>query len=207
MSLVPVIQPPIMKLMTTKKERMVHMEYAPKAVSNTTLIIFPLVVTLIVSLIAPQAAPLIAALMLGNFLKVCGVVDRLSKTAQNEIINIATLFLGLTIGATMTADKFLNPITLAVLALGLLAFVLDTVAGLLFGKLMYVFSGHKINPLIGACGISAFPMSGRLSAKMALEDDPDNFIIMHAMGSNTAGQLASVIAGGLLLTLVNLAGK
>jgi len=135
-------------------------------------------------------------------------VDRLSKTAQNEIINIATLFLGLTIGATMTADKFLNPITLAVLALGLLAFVLDTVAGLLsLVKLMYVFSGHKINPLIGACGISAFPMSGRLSAKMALEDDPDNFIIMHAMGSNTAGQLASVIAGGLLLTLVNLAGK
>lgn len=161
----------------------------------------------VLCLIAPQAAPLIAALMLGNFLKVCGVVDRLSKSAQNEIINIATLFLGLTIGATMTSEKFLNPITLAILALGLLAFILDTIAGLLFGKLMYVLSGHKINPLIGACGISAFPMSGRLSAKMALDEDPDNFIIMHAMGSNTAGQLASVIAGGLLLTLVNLIGK
>lgn len=207
MSLVPVIQPPIMKWMTTKKERMVRMEYAPKGVSNTALIVFPIAVTIVVSLIAPQAAPLIAALMLGNFLKVCGVVDRLSKSAQNEIINIATLFLGLTIGATMTSEKFLNPITLAILALGLLAFILDTVAGLAFGKLMYVFSGHKINPLIGACGISAFPMSGRLSAKMALDDDPDNFIIMHAMGSNTAGQLASVIAGGLLLTLVYTIGK
>ncbi len=203
MSLVPVIQPPIMKLLTTKKERLTRMDYAPRPVSNTALIIFPLLVTLIISLIAPEAAPLIAALMLGNFLKVCGVVDRLSKSAQNEIINVCTLFLGLTIGATMTAEKFLNPITLAVLVLGLLAFILDTVFGLLFGKLMYLISGKKINPLIGACGISAFPMSGRLSAKMALDEDPDNYIIMHAMGSNTAGQLASVIAGGLLLTLVS----
>ena len=206
MSLVPVIQPPIMKLLTTKKERQTRMDYAPKPVSNTALIIFPLLVTLIISLIAPEAAPLIAALMLGNFLKVCGVVDRLSKSAQNEIINVCTLFLGLTIGATMTAEKFLNPITLAILVLGLLAFVLDTIFGLLFGKLMYIVSGKKINPLIGACGISAFPMSGRLSAKMALDEDPDNFIIMHAMGSNTAGQLASVIAGGLLLTLVSKIG-
>lgn len=207
MSLVPVIQVPIMKLMTTRKERLVRMDYSPKPVSKNTQIVFPIVVTLLVSLIAPEAAPLIAALMLGNFLKVCGVVDRLSRSAQNEIINITTLFLGLTIGATMTAEKFLNPITLAVLALGLLAFILDTVAGLAFGKLMYVLSGHKINPLIGACGISAFPMSGRLSAKVALDEDPDNFIIMHAMGSNTAGQLASVIAGGLLLTLVYTIGK
>lgn len=207
MSLVPVIQPPIMKLLTTKKERLTRMDYAPRPVSNTALIIFPLLVTLIISLIAPEAAPLIAALMLGNFLKVCGVVDRLSKSAQNEIINVCTLFLGLTIGATMTAEKFLNPITLAILVLGLLAFILDTVFGLLFGKLMYLISGKKINPLIGACGISAFPMSGRLSAKMALDEDPDNYIIMHAMGSNTAGQLASVIAGGLLLTLVSKIGN
>jgi sodium ion-translocating decarboxylase beta subunit len=204
MSLVPVIQPPLMRLMTTRKERLVRMEYAPRPVSNTAIILFPIIVTVIVSIIAPQAAPLIAALMLGNFLKVCGVVDRLSKSAQNEIVNISTLFLGLTIGATMTGEKFLNLITLAILVLGLLAFILDTMAGLLFGKLMYLFSGKKINPLIGACGISAFPMSGRLSAKMALDEDPDNFIIMHAMGSNTAGQLASVIAGGLLLTLVNI---
>ncbi len=204
MSLVPIIQPPIMKLLTTRKERLVRMEYAPRPVSNTALILFPLIVTVIVSIIAPQAAPLIAALMLGNFLKVCGVVDRLNKSAQNEIINIATLFLGLTIGATMRGNEFLNLVTLAILVLGLLAFILDTVAGLLFGKLMYLFSGKKINPLIGACGISAFPMSGRIAAKVALDEDPDNYIIMHAMGSNTAGQLASVIAGGLLLTLVNM---
>ncbi len=204
MSLVPIIQPPIMKLLTTKKERRVRMEYAPHPVSKTAIILFPLIVTVIISIIAPQAAPLIAALMLGNFLKVCGVVDRLSKSAETEIVNISTLFLGLTIGATMTGDKFLNLITLAILALGLLAFILDTVAGLLFGKLMYLVSGRKINPLIGACGISAFPMSGRLAAKVALDEDPDNYIIMHAMGSNTAGQLASVIAGGLLLTLVTM---
>ncbi len=204
MSLVPVIQPPIMKLMTTRKERLVRMEYSPKPVSKKALVIFPIAVTLIVSVIAPQAAPLIAALMLGNLLKVVGVVDRLSKSAQNEIINISTLFLGLTIGATMTADRFLDWTTLAVLGLGLLAFIFDTIAGLSFGKLMYLITRGKVNPLIGACGISAFPMSGRLSAKMALDEDPDNFIIMHAMGSNTAGQLASVIAGGLLLTLVTL---
>jgi Na+-transporting methylmalonyl-CoA/oxaloacetate decarboxylase beta subunit len=135
-------------------------------------------------------------------LKECGAVDRLNKAAQNEIINVSTLFLGLTIGATMVAYKFLNVTTLTILALGLLAFVLDTVAGTLFGKLMCVVSGHKINPLIGACGISAFPMAARISAKMALEEDFDNFILMHAMGSNTAGQIGSVLAGGLLLTLV-----
>jgi oxaloacetate decarboxylase beta subunit len=140
--------------------------------------------------------------MLGNLLRESGVVDRLSKAAQNEIINIATLFLGLAIGSTMTAQNFLSLSTLAVLALGLLAFVLDTVAGLLFGKLMYVVTGGKINPLIGACGISAFPMAGRLSAKMAQEEDFSNFILMHAMGANTAGQLGSVVAGGLLLALV-----
>jgi Na+-transporting methylmalonyl-CoA/oxaloacetate decarboxylase beta subunit len=140
--------------------------------------------------------------MLGNFLKESGVVERLNKSAQNEIINVATLFLGLTIGATMTAQNFLRLDTLLIMGLGLLAFIMDTVAGLLFGKLMSFLSGGKINPLIGACGISAFPMAGRLSAKMAQDEDFENFILMHAIGSNTAGQLASVIAGGLLLTLV-----
>ena len=202
MSLIPIIQPPIMKLMTTRKERLVRMEYAARPVSKKLVIAFPIIVTVAVSLVAPSAAPLIATLMLGNLLRECGVVERLSKAAQNEIINIATLFLGLAIGSTMTAQNFLNLQTLAILGLGLLAFVLDTVAGLLFGKFMYVITHGKINPLIGACGISAFPMAGRLSAKMAQDEDFDNFILMHAMGSNTAGQLGSVIAGGLLLALV-----
>ncbi len=202
MSLIPIIQPPIMKLMTSKKERMIRMDYSPRPVSRTALVLFPILITVFISLIAPDAAPLIAALMLGNLLRESLVVDRLSKAAQNEIINIATLFLGLAIGSTMTAAAFLNWATLKILVLGLLAFVLDTVAGLLFGKLMAWVSGNKINPLIGACGISAFPMAGRLSAKMAQDEDFDNFILMHAMGSNTAGQLGSVIAGGLLLALV-----
>jgi sodium ion-translocating decarboxylase beta subunit len=202
MSLIPIIQPPIMRALTTKKERLVRMEYTPFPVSKKVVIMFPIVVTIVISLIAPSAAPLIATLMLGNLLKECGAVDRLNKAAQNEIINVSTLFLGLTIGATMVAFKFLNVTTLTIMALGLLAFVLDTVAGTLFGKLMCVVSGHKINPLIGACGISAFPMAARISAKMALEEDFDNFILMHAMGSNTAGQIGSVLAGGLLLTLV-----
>ena len=203
MSLIPIIQPPIMRLMTTRKERMIRMEYSPRPVSRIAVVVFPIVVTIAVSLIAPSAAPLIATLMLGNLLKECGVVDRLDKAAQNEIINIATLFLGLAIGATMSGTNFINIKTLGVLVLGLLAFIIDTVAGLSFGKLWNLFSPHnKINPLIGACGISAFPMAGRISAKMALEEDYDNFILMHAMGSNTSGQLGSVIAGGLLLALV-----
>jgi carboxybiotin decarboxylase len=202
MSLVPIIQPPIMRLLTSKKERMIRMDYAPRKVSNKAVIAFPIIVTVIISLIAPDAAPLIATLMLGNLLKESGVVERLSKAAANEIINISTLFLGLAIGTTMTAQKFLTPQTLMILGLGLLAFILDTVAGLLFGKLMAFVTRGKVNPLIGACGISAFPMSGRLSAQMALKDDSSNFILMHAMGSNTAGQLGSVIAGGLLLALV-----
>jgi len=202
MSLIPIIQPPVMKLMTTRKERLIRMDYSPKPVSKKALIIFPIAVTIIISILAPTAAPLIAALMLGNLLKESGVVDRLNQSAQNEIINVSTLFLGLTIGGTMTADSFLNLATLKILGLGLLAFILDTIMGLLFGKLMALVTRGKINPLIGACGISAFPMAGRLSAKMAQDEDFENFILMHAMGSNTAGQLGSVIAGGLLLTLV-----
>ena len=209
MSLIPIIQPPIMRLMTTPRERGVHMEYAPRPVSNRAVIIFPIVVIVVISLIAPDAAPLIASLMLGNLLKEALVVDRLNKAAQNEIINVTTLFLGLAVGSTMTAANFLyNPAegmqwqTLLILGLGLLAFVIDTVAGLLFGKLMYIVSGRRVNPLIGACGISAFPMAGRIAARVAQEEDYSNFILMHAMGANTAGQLGSVVAGGLLLALV-----
>jgi len=210
MSLVPIIQPPLMRLLTTRRERQIRMEYAPRPVSPQAVIVFPVLVTVAISLVAPAAAPLIAALMLGNLLKESGVVPRLSNAAQNEIINVATLFLGLAIGATMTAEKFIyDPAsgfqvrTLLVMGLGLLAFGLDTVAGLLFGKLMAFFTGGKVNPLIGACGISAFPMAGRLAAQQALKDDPDNYLLMHAMGANTAGQLASVIAGGALLALVS----
>jgi oxaloacetate decarboxylase beta subunit len=203
MSLIPIIQPPLMKLLTTKKERLIRMEYAPKPISQKALLFFPVVLTLVVGLLVPEATPLISMLMLGNLLKASGVVDRLSKAAQNEIINIATLFLGLAIGATMGAASFLNLATIKILGLGLIAFVLDTVAGLLFGKLMAVLSGYKINPLIGASGISAFPMAGRLAAKVANDEDPNNFILMHAMGANTAGQLGSVIAGGILLAIVS----
>lgn len=203
MSLIPIIQPPLMKLLTTKKERMIRMEYTPKPISKSTLMLFPVLLTLVVGLLVPEATPLISMLMLGNLLKVSGVVDRLSNAAQNEIINIATLFLGLAIGATMEAASFLNLATIKILGLGLIAFVLDTVAGLLFGKLMTVLSGYKINPLIGASGISAFPMAGRLAAKVANDEDQDNFILMHAMGANTAGQLGSVIAGGILLAIVS----
>ena len=203
MSLIPIIQPPLMRLLTTKKERLIRMEYAPKPISKRTLIFFPVVLTIVVGLLVPEATPLISMLMLGNLLKMSGVVDRLSKAAENEIINIATLFLGLAIGSTMNAASFLNIATGKIMVLGLFAFVIDTIAGLLFGKLMCVISGGKINPLIGAAGISAFPMAGRIAAKMANDEDPNNFILMHAMGANTAGQLGSVIAGGILLSVVS----
>lgn len=203
MSLIPIIQPPIMRLLTTKKERLIHMDYAPRPITKPVLIAFPIVITLAVGLLVPDATALISMLMLGNLLKETGVVDRLSRSAQNEIINISTLFLGLTIGSTMRASSFLNWATIQILLLGLFAFILDTVAGLLFGKLMCFLSHGKINPLIGAAGISAFPMAGRLAAKMAADEDYSNFILMHAMGTNTAGQLGSVIAGGVLLTFVS----
>lgn len=202
MSLIPIIQPPIMKALTSKADRKIRMEYAPRPVSDRAVIVFPMLVTILISIISPEAAPLIAALMLGNLLKESRVVDRLDKAAQNEIINVSTLFLGLAVGGTMTGDRFLNVGVLFILILGLLAFILDTVAGVLFGQLMKIITRGKINPLIGACGISAFPMAGRIAAQIALEEDSDNFILMHAMGANTAGQLGSVIAGGVLLALV-----
>jgi oxaloacetate decarboxylase beta subunit len=202
MSLVPIIQPPIMKLMTTKAERRIRMEYTPRPVSQRARVLFPIVCTLVVGLLVPDATPLISMLMLGNLLRESKVVERLNKSAQNEIANIATLFLGVTIGSTMNADSFLNWQTISILILGLLAFALDTVAGLLFGKLMAFVTRGAINPLIGAAGISAFPMAGRLAARVAQDEDFENFILMHAMGANTAGQLGSVIAGGVLLAIM-----
>ena len=202
MSLVPIIQPPVMKLLTTREERLVRMPYSSKPVSATVKILFPLVITLLVSLIAPKASPLIAALMFGNLVRESGVVERLSDAAQNELANLTTLFLGLVIGGTMVGETFIQLETLMIMGLGLLAFVLDTVAGIMFGKLMYLLSGKKFNPLIGAAGISAFPMAARLVHQMALEEDSENFLLMHAMGANAAGQLGSVVAGGVVLALL-----
>jgi oxaloacetate decarboxylase beta subunit len=202
MSLVPIIQPPVMRLLTTEAERKVRMPYTQHEVSRPVRILFPIVVTIIVSLLAPVASPLIATLMLGNLMRESGAVERLSKAAQNEIANIATLFLGLTIGSTMYGPDFIKIDTLLILSVGLLAFVLDTAGGVLFGKLMYLLSGKKFNPLIGAAGISAFPMSARIVQRLGQEYDFENFLLMHAMGANAAGQLSSVVAGGVVLAVV-----
>jgi carboxybiotin decarboxylase len=201
MSLIPIIQPPLMRLITTPRERRIRMDYTPRPVSRRALVLFPILVTVVVGLLVPKAAPLIGALMFGNLLRESRVVERLSHAAQNELLNITTLLLGLTIGATMEGSAFLRWDTLGILALGLAAFVIDTAAGLTFGKALCALSRGRINPLIGAAGISAFPMAGRLAARMAREEDHQNFLLMHAMGANTAGQLASVIAGGILLAL------
>lgn len=203
MSLVPIIQPPVMRLLTTERERKVRMPYTQKPVSRTTRVLFPILVTIIISLLSPKASPLIATLMFGNLIRESGVVERLTKSAQNEIANVTTIFLGLTIGSTMAGDSFIQSETLLILGMGLLAFVLDTMGGVLFGKLMYLLSGKKFNPLIGAAGISAFPMSARIVQKLGQEYDLDNFLLMHAMGANTAGQLGSVVAGGVVLMLLS----
>jgi len=202
MSLVPIIQPPLMRLFTTKRERMVRMEYTPRPVARITVILFPLTLTILASIFLPEAAPLIATLMLGNLFRESGVVEGLTETAKNVITNTATIFLGLVIGSSMQAASFLSLGTLKVLGLGLVAFALNTVGGLLFGKLMCLLSGYRINPLVGAAAISAFPMSGRLAQKVAMEDDPQNFILMHALGANTAGQIASVLAAGILIQMI-----
>lgn len=203
MSLVPIIQPPIVKLLTTKHERRIHMAYREeKPISWTVKFLFPFMVVLFAGILAPISVPLIGALMFGNMLKVSGVCDSLSDTAQNELSNLVTLFLGITVGATMTAENILTLDVLKILALGAVAFIFDTVGGVLFAKVVNLFLKKKINPMIGACGISAFPMSGRVIAKMALKEDPTNYIIQHAMGVNVAGQVASVVAGGLVLALI-----
>lgn len=202
MSLVPIIQPPVMRLLTTEAERTVRMPYTKREVSRTVRVLFPISVTILISLLAPVASPLIATLMFGNLLRESGVVERLSHSAQNEIANVTTIFLGLVIGSTMTGASFLQVDTLLILAMGLLAFVLDTMGGVLFGKVLYLLSNRQFNPLIGAAGISAFPMSARIVQRLGQEYDFENFLLMHAMGANTAGQLGSVVAGGVVLALL-----
>jgi sodium ion-translocating decarboxylase beta subunit len=202
MSLVPILKPPVMRLLTTKTERRIVMPYTSRPVSKTTRVLFPIVVTLVSALLVPLSAPLISMLMFGNLLRESGVVDRLSEAAQNELTNVVTIFLGLTVGATMSAESFLNWETIVIFLIGLVAFVLDTAAGLLFAKLMNVLAGGTINPLIGAAGISAFPMSARVVQRFVQEEDFSNFVLMQAMGANTAGQIGSVMAGGVVLALL-----
>ncbi len=202
MALVPLIQPPIIKLCTTKKERQIKMEYTGKPVSKLTKILFPIIVTVIVACIAPDAAALIGFLMFGNLIRECGVMNSISDTAQNALANLITIFLGITIASQMRAESFLQPATLLIIGLGLVAFVFDTVGGVMVAKLINCFSKKKINPMIGAAGISAFPMSARVVHKMGLEEDNSNFLLMHTIGVNVSGQIASVIAGGLILSLV-----
>jgi len=204
MALVPIIQPPIIKALCSKEERAVKMPVFVGTISRRTKILFPIMTILLVGLICPKATPLIGCLMFGNLLRECGVVEGLSLTAQNELANIVTILLGITVGGMMAGTQFLRPETILVFILGMVAFSLDTVAGVLLGKLMCVLSGRKINPMIGACGISAFPMSSRVVQKLGLEANPYNHLLMHAAGANTAGQIASVVAGGVMLMLVPL---
>ena len=206
MSLVPIILPPVIKLLTTKEERAIRMPYSQRKISQRTRILFPIVVTVLVGTLVPFATPLIGMLMLGNLMKESGVVERLTKASANEIANTVTLFLGLAIGSTMVGADFLKPSTMFILVLGLLAFALDGCAGVLFAKVLNWLSGGKINPIIGAAGISAFPMAARVVQRVAQEEDFENFLLMHAMGANAAGQVASVVAGGVLLALMGAGG-
>jgi oxaloacetate decarboxylase beta subunit len=202
MALVPIIQPPIMRLLTTREERLIRMPIVEKDISQRMKILFPIVVILVVGLIAPKATALIGCLMLGNLLKESGVVPGLSNTAENAMVNIVTILLGITVGGMMIADQFLKSQTIIVFTMGIVAFALDTGAGVIFGKIVCYLSGKKVNPLIGAAGISAFPMSARVVQKVGLEEDPENHLLMHAAGANTAGQIASVVAGGAILALL-----
>jgi oxaloacetate decarboxylase beta subunit len=203
MSLVPVIQPPVILAITTKAERQIKMGYENVVpVSQTTKFLFPIMIVLIAGMVAPISVALIGSLMFGNLLKESGATENLSACAENELANLVTLLLGITIGGTMEAERFLNYQVLLIMVLGAVAFVFDTAGGVFFAKLLNLFSKEKINPMVGACGISAFPMSGRVIAKMALKEDPTNFIIQHAIGVNVAGQVASVVAGGLVLALI-----
>ena len=200
MALVPIIQPPIMRALTTKKERSVKMEQL-RSVSKTEKILFPIIVTIIVSLLLPSAAPLVGCLMLGNLFRESGVVSRLSNTAQNELMNIVVIFLGLTVGATANGELFLTFETLLIVGLGVVAFCMGTAGGVIFGKIMYVTSGGKVNPLIGSAGVSAVPMAARVSQKVGQEENPSNFLLMHAMGPNVAGVIGSAVAAGVLISI------
>ena len=204
MALVPLIQPPVIKALTTKKERLIRMPYSQKSVSKTTKILFPIIITAVTGIVSPRSVALIGFLMFGNLVRECGVLDSLSDTAQKVLANLITLFLGITIATKMQASMFLTRETLMIIALGLVAFIFDTAGGVVFAKLLNLFlpEGKKINPMIGAAGISAFPMSARVVHKMSLREDPQNFLLMHSIGVNVSGQIASVIAGGLILNLL-----
>ena len=202
MGLVPIVQPPVIELLTTKKERLIRMPYEQKEVSKLTRILFPIFVSIITGIVAPRAVALIGFLMFGNLIRECGVLNSLSETAQKVLANLITLLLGITIAARMQAEAFLNPQTLLILALGLIAFIFDTAGGVIFAKFLNLFLKKKINPMIGASGISAFPMSARVVHKMGLAEDKQNFLLMHSIGVNVSGQIASVIAGGLILNLI-----
>ena len=206
MALVPIIIPPVVRLLTTKKERCIHMESKSKSVSKTALIIFPIIVTAIAGIIAPASIPLIGFLMFGNLIRECGVLNSLSKSAQNELANLVTILLGISIASTMTADRFINLDTLKIIGLGLIAFIFDIFGGVAFAKLLNLFMplSKKINPMVGACGISAFPMAARVVHGMGQKEDPTNYLLMHAVSANVGGQIGSVVAGGLILALVPL---
>ncbi len=201
MALVPIIQPPIMRALTTRKERMVRMEQL-RPVSKLEKILFPIIVTVLIALLLPAAAPLIGMLMLGNLFRESGVVERISKTAQNELMNIITIFLGTTVGATATGSVFLSGQTIKIIILGLLAFSIGTAGGVLLGKLMCRATGYRVNPLIGSAGVSAVPMAARVSQKVGQEEDPDNYLLMHAMGPNVSGVIGSAVAAGVLLSIL-----
>lgn len=203
MALVPIVQPPVIKLFTTQTERKIRMEYNPRTVSKTAKICFPIIITVLAGIIAPKSVALVGFLMFGNLIRECGVLNSLSTTAQNELANLITLLLGITVSTKMQAELFLTPQTLLILALGLVAFVFDTIGGVLLAKVINIFSKKKINPMVGAAGISAFPMSARVVHKMGLKEDPENFLLMHAVGANVAGQIASCLAGGLIISLLS----